>query len=197
LILFAHPALQKSRVNSRLIREVQDLDQVTLHDLYEAYPDFDIDVKAEQELLTSHEVIIFHHPFYWYSVPAILKEWQDLVLQHGWAYGREGRALCGKLLLSVISAGGGEETYQASGHNRYTIRELLAPFDQAAHLCGMGYLPPFVIHGTHELTDGEIDDHARDYRRTIVALRDDRIDLQSARQYPRLNSRLDAVIVGG
>ena len=65
LVLFAHPALEKSRVNRRLVQAVRDLDGVTLHDLYEAYPDLDIDVAREQELLTLHDVIVFQHPFYW------------------------------------------------------------------------------------------------------------------------------------
>jgi len=93
LILFAHPALQKSRVNRVLAGEVRDLDGVAFNDLYERYPEFDIDVTYEQGLLLSHDVIVFHHPFFWYSTPSLLKEWQDLVLAHGWAYGREGTAL--------------------------------------------------------------------------------------------------------
>lgn len=36
LIVFAHPALQNSRVNRRLFEEVRSLPGVTLHDLYEA-----------------------------------------------------------------------------------------------------------------------------------------------------------------
>ena len=35
LILFAHPALEKSRVNRRLIAAAQDLENVTINDLYE------------------------------------------------------------------------------------------------------------------------------------------------------------------
>lgn len=87
LILFAHPALENSRVNRYLIQAVEGLDSVTVHDLYEMYPDFHIDVKVEQDLLLAHDIIIFHHPFYWYSTPAIMKEWLDLVLEHGFAYG--------------------------------------------------------------------------------------------------------------
>ena len=78
LILFAHPALEKSRVNLRLIREVRDLPGITFHDLYETYPDFLIDVKREQKLMEDHQIIVLQHPFYWYSTPAILKEWQEL-----------------------------------------------------------------------------------------------------------------------
>src|SRR5210317_2302988 len=93
LILFAHPALQNSRVNRHLIKYITDLDGVTFHDLYETYPDFHIDVKREQNLLLENDIIVFHHPLFWFSVPAILREWMDLVLQHMWAYGKTGKAL--------------------------------------------------------------------------------------------------------
>ena len=194
LILFAHPAFEKSRVNRQLVQAVQNIEGVTFHDLYELYPDFGIDIKIEQDLLENHETIVFHHPFYWYSAPALLKEWQDLVLEQGWAYGDEGSALRGKLLLSMITTGAREDTYQQTGFNRYTIAELLAPFNQMAHLCKMTYLPPFVVHGTHKLTAKDIDNHAQAYRRIIIALRDSRLDLKAASNYPRMNSQLDKVI---
>lgn len=194
LILFAHPALQKSRVNRVLISTVRDLPGVTFNDLYEAYPEFDIDVRREQELLLRNEVIVFQHPLFWYSTPAIMKEWQDVVLEHGWAYGHEGTALRGKKFLSVITTGGGEKAYQSGGFSRYTLRQLLVPLEQTANLCGMDYLPPFVVHGTHLMSEDEIYEHAWDYRRTIEALRDGTIDLDEARGHPRLNSRLDEVI---
>ena len=194
LVLFAHPALQRSRVNRVLIEAAKGLDDVTIQDLYEAYPDFDVDVRHEQALLTTHDLVVFHHPFYWYSVPALLKEWQDLVVEHGWAYGRRGDALRGKRLLSVVTAGGKEEAYRREGYNRYTMIELLARFDQMAHLCGMEYLPPFVVHGTHVLDEAGIHAHAADYRRCLVALRDGHLDVAAARAYPRLNTDLDAVI---
>jgi glutathione-regulated potassium-efflux system ancillary protein KefG len=194
LILFAHPALQKSRVNRVLITTVRDLPEVTFNDLYEAYPEFDIDVKHEQEMLIRNDIIVFQHPLFWYSTPAIMKEWADLVLEHGWAYGHEGSALRGKTFLSVITTGGREEAYQREGFSSFTLRELLVPLEQTANLCGMRYLPPFVVHGTHLMTDEKIHQHAWDYRRTIEALRDGMIDLDRARSFPRLNSDLDQVI---
>jgi len=196
LILFAHPALRKSRVNRRLIETVRGLDGVLVNDLYESYPDFDIDVEREQRLLEQHDAVIFQHPFFWYSSPAILKEWQDLVLEHGWAYGHDGHALDGKVLFSAITTGGGEEAYRREGSNRFTVRELLAPIEQTARLCRMEYLPPFVVHGTHCLTEIDIGRHASDYRRVLEALRDGRLDLDEVRRLPRLNSDLDAVIEG-
>jgi glutathione-regulated potassium-efflux system ancillary protein KefG len=194
LILFAHPALEKSRVNRRLVEAVRDLDGVTFHDLYEEYPAFFVDVRREQTLLSAHDVVVWQHPFYWYSTPALLKQWQDLVLEHGWAYGSGGVALRGKRLLSAITTGGGESAYQHGGHNRYTIRELLAPVDQTAHLCGMEYLPPFVAYGTHGMAASDVQRHAEDYRTVIVALRDGTLDLEKARSQPSINRDLGAII---
>jgi glutathione-regulated potassium-efflux system ancillary protein KefG len=195
LILFAHPALEKSRVNRVLIGAVSDVPGVTVHDLYEAYPDFHIDVEREQGLLVEHDAYVLHHPFFWYSTPAILKEWQDLVLQHGWAYGRQGTALRGKLMLNAITTGGRESAYGAEGYNRFSIRQLLAPIEQTAYLCGMEFLPPFVVHGTHAMTPDEIRSHASDYRRLLAALSDHRLDLDRARGLPRINLRLEDITV--
>ncbi|MCJ7628441.1 MAG: NAD(P)H-dependent oxidoreductase [Longimicrobiales bacterium] len=194
LVLFAHPAFQRSRVNRVLAAAARSVVGVTFHDLYEAYPDFDIDVAKEQELLLAHDFVVFQHPFFWYSTPAILKEWQDLVLEHGWAYGSEGTALRGKTLFNVISTGGREDAYQHEGHNRFTMRELLAPIEQTARLCGMHFLPPFVVHGTLRMTPDEMEGHSRDYGRLLEAIRDGRADLQAARSYPRLNSDLDQIV---
>ena len=194
LVLFAHPALERSRVNRHLVRAVRELEGVTFHDLYEAYPELDIDVEREQQLLRAHQLVVMQHPFYWYSTPAILKEWMDLVLVHGWAYGRGGTALRGKRLLSVITTGGREEAYQEGGHNRFTVRQLLAPLEQTARLCGMEYLPPFVVHGTHGLEEREVLQHAEEYRAALAALRDGRVDLERARSLPSLNSDLKAIL---
>ena len=195
LILFAHPALEKSRVNRRLIAEVRDLPGVTLHDLYETYPDFHIRVEAEQRLLERHQTIVLQHPFFWYSTPSLLKEWQDLVLSHGWAYGTEGRALVGKTMVTALTTGGREQAYGPEGLNRFTLRELLRPIEQTARLCGIDYLGPFAVQGTLGLGSEAIARHLRDYRRLIEALRDDRVDLDRARRAPRLNTDLDSILV--
>jgi glutathione-regulated potassium-efflux system ancillary protein KefG len=195
LVLFAHPALEKSRVNRVLIENLQALPGITFHDLYEAYPDFHVDVRREQQLLTDHDFIVFQHPFFWYSAPALLKEWEDLVLEHGWAYGHEGTALQGKHMMSVITTGGLEAAYAPEGYNRFTMRQLLAPTEQTARLCGMEYLPPFVVHGTYSLDERQIRAHASDYRRFLEALRDGRVDLTAAHTASRINARLDDIIV--
>lgn len=172
LILFAHPAYEKSRVNKALIEGVSNLDSVTIHDLYEEYPDFDIDIEKEKELLLAHDIIVLHHPFYWYSIPPLLKQWMDLVLEYGWAYGTKGVKLRNKKLFNAITAGGGFAAYQKEGHNRYTIAELLVPFDQTAFLCKMTYYPPFVVHNSHLLNTNDIEAYANDYKEVIEGLRD-------------------------
>lgn len=187
LILFAHPALEKSRVQSRLLRKACGTEGITFHDLYELYPDFDIDVKKEQQLLLEHDIIIWQHPFYWYSCPAIIKQWMDLVLEHGWAYGSTGKKLRGKKVFNILSAGGSHEAYCSAGRNRYTINQLLAPFKQTASLCNMDYLPPFAILGTHKLVPEELDRYAIQYQNLLIALRDEQLTETSWQHMSFLN----------
>jgi glutathione-regulated potassium-efflux system ancillary protein KefG len=191
LILFAHPALEKSRIHRRLIREVPAQPGLTFHDLYEAYPAFDIDVPREQQLLLDHDLIVMQHPFFWYSTPPLLKQWEDLVLEHGWAYGSQGNALRGKRMLSLISAGGGAPAYQHQGYNRFTIRELLAPIEQTAYLCKMHYLPPYIVHGAHRMDAPDIELAAARYRRLLAWLCDERSDFEAAGRYELLNDALE------
>jgi glutathione-regulated potassium-efflux system ancillary protein KefG len=154
-------------------------------------------VDREQSRLLAHDAICFMHPLYWYSTPAILKEWQDLVLEHGFAYGNDNTALRGKLFFSALSAGGPEPAYRAQGYNHFTIRELLCPLEQTALLCGMVYLPPFALFGARTAVDeGRLAGHVADWVRVLGALRDGRLDLETARRHPRLNHDLDAIIRG-
>lgn len=187
LIHFAHPALQKSRVNRVLIEGLDKLEGVTFHDLYQAYPEIDIDVRYEKELLEQHDIIIFHHPFFWYSTPPILKEWQDLVLEHGWAYGSKGNALKGKLFFNLMTTGGRGEAYTEQGYNNFTIRQLLAPIEQTVTLCKMIFLPPFVIHGTHSITGEQINHHKEQYIQLLTLLRDEQLDIGKLRTLDYLN----------
>ncbi len=188
--------MRRSRVNRRLTEAARGLDGVMVNDLYQHYPDFDIDVAREQQLLESHDVVVMQHPFYWYSTPAILKEWQDLVLEHGWAYGHDGDALNGKQLLTAVSTGADGTAYTEDGSNHLTMRQLLAPIEQTARLCGMVYLPPFVVHGTHALGKEDIDRSAADYRRLLEGLRDGRVAMDRIAGLERINGDLDAVLGG-
>lgn len=194
LVLFAHPAFHRSRIHRRLAQAAQSVEGVTFNDLYEVYPDFQMDIDREQRLILEHDLVIFQHPFYWYSTPAILKEWQDLVLEYGFAYGDGGTALNGKRLMSVLSAGGPEDAYQPEGYNVFTVRQLLAPIEQTAKLCGMEYLPPFIVHGSHGLDATQIDAHTSGYTRLLTALRDGALDWERARPLHRINADLASLL---
>lgn len=191
LILFAHPAFHKSRINSELVRAVKKLEGVTFNNLYENYPDFYIDVKREKKLLVDHDIIVWHHPFYWYSAPAILKEWMDLVLEHGFAYGMEGRALEGKKVLSVVSTGGRQEVYSEKGRNQYTINQFLIPYKQSVNLCRMEYLPPFVVYGSHTIQKEGILKYSAFYKDVITGLRDNKFDPRQLQKAEYLNDLME------
>ncbi len=195
LLLLAYPSLDRSEVNHPMADAVVDLDGITLIDLYAKYPDFQIDIDREQQRLLQHDVVVFQHPLYWYSTPALLKEWQDLVLEHGFAYGSEGTALHGKIFFNALTAGGIEAAYRAEGYNHFTIRELLHPLEQTAVLCGMTYLPPFALFGSRTaVEEGRIGRHVADWMRVLKALRDDRLDIATAQNLPSLNSNLNAIL---
>ncbi|WP_322804863.1 NAD(P)H-dependent oxidoreductase [Vibrio alfacsensis] len=195
LILFAHPSQHRSEVNTPLFKAAQAIEGVTCVDLYAEYPNFSINIDQEQQRLRDHDVIIFQFPLYWYSTPAILKEWQDLVLEYGFAYGSDGTELHGKTLLCVLSAGGKEEAYKAEGYNHFTIRELLAPIEQMSALTGMHYIAPFALFGSRTaLEEDRISHHIERYKNLLTALVEDKLDLEAAASLIKLNSALPQLI---
>ncbi|WP_295391743.1 NAD(P)H-dependent oxidoreductase [uncultured Thiodictyon sp.] len=197
LVLFAHPSLERSEVNGPLAAATARVEGVTLVDLYAEYPTFDFNVDLEQERLLAHDALCFMYPLYWYSTPAILKEWQDLVLERGFAYDAAAPALQGKVFFNALTAGGPEAAYCAAGYNHLTIRELLSPLEQMSRLCGMVFLPPFALFGARTaVEDGRLAGHIADWVRVLEALRDHRLDLAAAAPRTKLNADLDAIIRG-
>lgn len=160
LVLIAHPNIDESRINKAWKEQLETVEGVTVHALYEKYSNGQIDVEKEQELLLKHDRIVFQFPLYWYSSPSLLKEWQDQVLTYGWAYGSTGKKLHGKRFMIATSAGGPSEAYQAGGYNHYSMSELLKPFQAMANLTGMIYEAPFTLHGVRVLSDNEIQQSA-------------------------------------
>ncbi|MEO1091230.1 MAG: NAD(P)H-dependent oxidoreductase [Pseudomonadota bacterium] len=181
LVLFAHPRTDRSEANAALAERAAAVPGVTLVDLYAEYPTFEIDVEREQERLTTHDVIVLQHPLYWYSSPAILKEWQDLVLEYGFAYGPEGHALDDKIALNAVTTGARREAYSPAGGNGAELRTLLVPFEKTFHLCRMRYLAPFVLFGAGTALDEErLEAHGEDYEDLLTALVDGRLDVAAA-----------------
>lgn len=163
LVLGAHPDLARSHVNRALFQACRDaaLPGVAFRDLYALYPDYLIDVPAEQAALAQADLVVWAHPVQWYSMPALMKLWVDEVLAFGWAYGAGATALRGKDLWLVASTGGPEDSYRPDRYNRYFFDAFLPPYDQTAALCGMRFLPPLLLHGAHRVSDPSLAAHAQ------------------------------------
>ena len=181
LVYYAHPGHKLSNANKAMVAEARQVAGITLVDLYADYPRFEIDIDREQQRLLEHDVILFQFPLFWYSTPALIKEWEDLVLEHGWAYGKGGDKLMGKRMMLAITAAGPHDAYTERGYQHYPIRTFLAPLEQTARLCHMEFLPPYVLYASLRAPDEDrIVPHALGYRRLIEALRDDRYDFDGA-----------------
>lgn len=163
LVIVAHPDLEKSKVNKRWVEELNKNKKITVNNLYEKYPNSVIDVKAEQKLLTKHDRIVFQFPLQWYNIPPILREWQDKVLEHGWAYGIEYGAVEGKEFIAAVAISAPKSSYQSGGYNRFTMSEILRPLEATSNLLGMRYLPSFNLFSTVGLNENEIDQSAKEY----------------------------------
>lgn len=172
LVVLAHPALDRSRANRAMARAAEAMPDVSVFDLYEEYPTFLIDVDVEQARLVAHRNIVLQFPLYWYSTPALLKEWIDTVWLHGFAYGREGRALEGKTLLAACSAGSPTADYAQGGIHGYELTEFLKPLERTAALCRMTWAEPFVIHESRLRSSAslaaEVDQYAARLRALIT-----------------------------
>lgn len=177
LVYYAHPGHRHSHVNRDMLAAARKVEGITLIDLYAEYPRFEIDVDREQQLLLEHDVILFQYPLFWYSTPSLIKEWLDLVLEHGFAYGTGGDTLGGKRLMLAITAAGPEDAYTPDGYQRFPIRTFLSPLEQTARLCHMRFTPPYVLYASLRApAAGLVEPHTEGYRRLLEAIRDDRYD---------------------
>jgi len=170
-VIYSHPYPGRSRAGRVLLESLHDLPSVDVRPLYSLYPDFDIDVVAEQQALLAADLIVWQGPFYWYGVPALMNLWFEKVLTHGWAYGDEGRALCGKTVLWATTTGGPASSYQPGAMHGHPIEAFVPAISQTARFCGMRWVdPPLIVHGAHRMTKDRLRDAAQTYRDRVTAL---------------------------
>lgn len=155
LILISHPNLEESSSQQFLVQSLPESTEITVHYLEGAYPDGQIDIKKEQELLKHHDRVLFQFPFYWYSSPPLLRHWQDEVLEEHFAFGYRGNKLRGKEFGLILVIGVGEKEYQTGGQEGYSISELTKPFQAMASKTGMTYLKPLSIFQFPYMTEDE------------------------------------------
>jgi glutathione-regulated potassium-efflux system ancillary protein KefF len=164
----AHPQLAHSRISADLARAAQDAGHA-VRDLYALYPDYLVDVPAEQAALAAADLVVWLHPVHWYGMPPLMKLWLDEVFSFGWAYGPGGQALLGKDLWLVTSTGGPEDSYAPGGYNRHFFDAFLPPYEQTAALAGMRFLPPLVLHGAHAIDATALEAHAEVYAQRLAS----------------------------
>lgn len=187
LLVVAHPALEKSRNNIRLMKAAGAVEHVQVRDLYELYPRFYINTKKEQEYLEQHDVIILLHPFYWYSIPALMKQYLDTVFTHGWAYGKGVNKLKDKLIFNAITTSGTRESYSADEHNRFPLSSFLVPINQLAFVCKMNYMPPFVMHESGKADASVSSQHAKHFKAMLQMFSRDEFDVTALKELEYLN----------
>ncbi|MEP2784043.1 MAG: NAD(P)H-dependent oxidoreductase [Pseudoruegeria sp.] len=173
IVYYAHPGHRHSHANRAMQREAQKVTGITMVDLYADYPRFEIDPDKEQQRLLDHDIIVFQFPLFWYSTPSLLKEWQDLVLEHGFAFGHGGDKLVGKSLMLAVTAAGPKDAYTPDGYQNHQMREFLVPMEQTATLCKMHFLPPYVLYGSLRVESDGFLSHAKGFAQVLAALRDD------------------------
>jgi len=174
LVLVAHPQMEQSRANRLMLGATLEAAQrsggrIAVRDLYARYPDYLIDVAAEQAALAGAKLVVWQHPIHWYHMPPLMKLWVDEVLAFGWAYGPGGTALQGKDLWLAASTGGTEESYRTDGYNRYFFDAFLPAYEQTAALCGMRFLPPLLLHGAHRMDKSAVEAHAKVYAERLAS----------------------------
>lgn len=126
LMIVAHPNFSHSIANKAIVDEVlkQHADIEVRH-IHQLYPDYHIDVEAEQHALLRHDSIILQYPMYWFNMPAILKLWFDDVFTYQFAYGSQGNRLKDKKVMISMTVG------QSENHLITAHENLMASFLKA------------------------------------------------------------------
>lgn len=168
LVIATHPNIKDSKVNKVWIEALKKESNVTVRFLDEIYEENKtIDVEKEKIFLERTERVVFQFPFYWYSMPALMREYFDKVLEFGWAYGPNGDALKEKEFLVALSVGAPEYSYMGGSYNNFTITELLRPLEATANAVQMIYLPYFALFDVPRLSDEDIEESTKKYIKHI------------------------------
>jgi len=170
VLVYAHPYPDRSRANRVLYEAVASLPGVDARAIYDMYPDFSIDIEAEQKALAEADLVIWQHPLFWYTVPALLKLWWEKVLAYGWAYGTGGSALVGKRCLWVATTGGDDASYGPNGMHVLPFTDFVPVVKQTAHFCGMTWEEPLILHGAHQVPETQLFAFAGAYREKVMGL---------------------------
>lgn len=142
LIILAHPHMENSHANKAMTEAVKEIKGVEIVNIYKE--PFKTDYFRPKVKATS--TIVLEFPFWWVSAPSRLKDWFDEIYSQ---FNQEG-ILKGKTLTVALSAGGSEKDYSHEGRNKYTIEELLRPYELSAIVAGMNWHAPFALYSAYD-----------------------------------------------
>lgn len=123
------------------------------------------DIVAEQNKLRWADAVLVQFPFWWFSMPAILKGWFDRVYACGFAYGvgehsdqhwgdRYGEgSFVGKRAMLMVTTGGWASHYEPRGING-PIHDLLFPIQHGIlYYPGFEVMRPFVVYHSSRMSE--------------------------------------------
>ena len=171
LIIYAHPYPEKSKLNDLMLRLASNNPDVIIRSLYDLYPDFNIDVDAEQLAVEQAQLLVLQHPLYWYSYPPLLKLWIDKVFTQGWAYGKGANALKDKSLMWAVTTGGDQNHFGTGEYPGFAV--LAQPLHATATYCQMRWLPPVAVHGASGDDHNVLLSQIRDYGARLASWKED------------------------
>lgn len=116
LVISGHTDLATSVANKTILDTIgQYLPETEIVKLDTLYPDFKIDVDAEQQRLLKADIIVLQFPIFWYSAPSILERWMEETFRHGFSHGSTGNKLKGKKMILSFTTGAPQEMYSHKG----------------------------------------------------------------------------------
>lgn len=165
LVLLFHPSLAKSKTNAALVRQATVIAGLEVIDMYALYGDGKIDADLEVKRLLNAERVVLQFPIQWYSSPALLQTWKDIVLTRMFyiAYENEGKRFEGTPLLIAATAGNTHSAYSPSGINRFSLDENLTPFMAMAGRCGLPWADPFFVYEAGKLDEASLEKESTRY----------------------------------
>lgn len=172
LMILAHPQFEHSIAN-KTISDIVSREEPSLEirNIHQLYPNYQIDVKAEQTALLAHDLVILQYPMYWFNMPAILKIWFDEVFTYQFAYGSKGNKLKGKYLLPSLTIGQPAVNFKEKDH--FLVDDFLQPVKRSAEYAQMNYLDYIALYGVSIVSgypESEIKDKACMHAQKLLAV---------------------------
>jgi glutathione-regulated potassium-efflux system ancillary protein KefF len=140
LIISGHTDLNDSVANKGILAHYKTvLPEAEIVYLDKLYPDFKINIKAEQARLVKADIIILQYPFFWYHMPSIMERWMEETFEHGFSHGSTGDKLKGKKLIASFTMGSPAEDYRKKGPVGYEVEDFLPPLKATCALTQMEF----------------------------------------------------------